>query len=137
MIWNIIKWSTQKVYSLHCSLSPNFIQSPKFLFLSFFFGKGKSERKQFSYAKNSQPRVMRQTTKIKDVQNKGKRRKNASFRFIINILFKLRCYCCQNCNFHNEFQLRNLSGPSNLPSSMTTCKKCLWRRLMKNLFRFL
>lgn len=51
---------------------------------------------------------MRQSNGDKRRSKQRRRRpETAPFHFIINILFKLRCYCCQkkkraNCNFHKE-----------------------------------
>lgn len=74
---------------------------------SLFFRGEKRETALTFLRKKQRARITRQSTKIKDRKQK-KERNNVSFHFIINILFKLRCYCCQNCNFHNEFQVLSL-----------------------------
>lgn len=63
---------------------------------------------------------MRQSNReIKDgaPKQKATTTTTAPFRFIINILFKLRCYCChdeKNCNFHKgqlgDFQVSRASS---------------------------
>jgi hypothetical protein len=43
----------------------------------------------------------------KERHGRGEKTKEHFFHSSLYIffLFKLRCYCCQNCNFHNEFQV--------------------------------
>lgn len=101
------------------------IQSPSSSFILFHLDSTFRES-ELSYAKKKE-RITRQSTKIKNREDKRKKE-----CFIINILFKLRCYCCQNCNFHNEFQVRS-QGCWKLPFLMTIFVE---RFLMKNLFRF-
>lgn len=94
---------------LHCSPGPS---RAAWLFVCIFWCKGN----QIFLRKKCLARVTRHTK-----ENKRRQHKKC---FIINILFKLRCYCCQNCNFHNEFQVLSLrsesQGPSKLPFTMTT-----------------
>lgn len=87
-----------------------------------YFDKGKVWKK-FPTQKKRPERITRQSTPIKGTQDK--RRSEKIF------LFKLRCYCCQNCNFRNEFQV------SRATRALNTTTKCPseWKiSLMKNLF---
>jgi hypothetical protein len=93
MKYHKMKASAQKVDSRILFIQPLFVAS---LDVSIVF-RGR-EIRNLPTQKEKKP----SETSDEDKETKERVKKK---HFIINILFKLRCYCCQNCNFHNEFQV--------------------------------